>query len=480
MADANGPFVGGRDGRAHDLAALAAAAAALAAELPAPTPGSHVAFAFEHDHAAFAVALAAVWQRGHAVALPRDARRYAVGPTLRLPEVAAFVHDTGAGTGVCVPDRAWPVAGAAAPANWLAPGALTVCDPDAAFVVARAPLSAAELGQQVTAFARAGLLAAGDRLAVTVAPGHPPALVPGLLGPLQVGASVVAAVGLATAALLERLHAHAVTHLLTSPDRLRELASLPAAALPPLRSVWSLGTPDAATVARWRDVHGVVVHSLVSSTAAERAAQPLVAAMLARDGVDDVAVVSLTPPGEPGPRWFVAVAGASLPRAELARHAATACPGEPAPIVTTVERLRRDVNGGLPASAVLHACGRRADGAVPKRALGWGEPRRDGDRVAVPVVLPADYAGFDGHFVGHPVLSGAVQLHDLVLPALRRALGRFVAPSDYGELKFLARISPGESVEVVLTFGADGRSVTFVVVRGDVNCTTGRASWGES
>jgi hypothetical protein len=480
MVDA--AFVGDRHGRTHALAAVQAKAAALAAELPPARPGSLVAYAFEHDHAAFVTALVATWQRGHAVALPRDARRHAVGPTLQLPEVAAFLHDTGAGTGFCVPDRAWP---AAADASAIAGGELpigdvVVCSPQADGRMERRALAASTLARQVEAFVAAGQVPAGAVLATTLAPGHPATLVPGVLGPLHAGASLVAAVGLDRAALCERLVAARATHLLTSPDRLRALARLPAGALPPLQRVLVTTEPDAATAARCRHVHRLDLVVLAPAAADEAASAALTTALLAHPGVDDVAAVRVLPPIEPAPRWFVAAAGRDLPRAELAAIAAAVCHGEPPPVLTTVAQLPRDVNGMLPPSAVLHACGRTGDGAVPNRALQWGEPVVDGPTWRCTVALPRDFAGFEGHFVGHPVLSGVVQLHDVVLPALQRAAGRAITVTDYGELKFLARIQPGETLDVTVQANADGRSASFVLARGDVRCTTGRAAWGRS
>lgn len=475
-------FVGDRLGVLHSLAALRAKAAALAAALPEARAGSLVAYAFEHDHAAFVVALAATWQRGHAVALPRDARRHAVGPTLQLPEVVAFVHDTGAGTGFCVPEREWPQTSATAPSGtllraWLPIGDLVACDPRADGRVERTVLAADELRRQLDDFVTAGHLQVDDVLAVTLAPGHLPALVPGVLGPLHVGASVVAAVGLDASALCQRLVATHATHLLTSPDRLRELARLPAGQLPPLRRVLVTMPADAATNVRCRDVHGIDVVALGVANDEERAAAPLHEALLACSAVDDVQAIRGQPSNERTPRWFVVAAGRELPRAELQAIARAACPGEPAPLLTTVARLPRDVNGHLPASFVLHACGRTGDGSVPNRTLQWSEPQRDGSSWRSTVTLPADFAGFEGHFVGHPVLSGAVQLHDVVLPALRAAAGVAITVTDYGELKFLARIQPGETLDVTVTTNPDGRSAAFVIARGPLRCTTGRAAW---
>lgn len=466
------PSVGDRAGWQHTLSSVEAKAAALAGELPPALPGSLVAFAFEHDHADFLVALWAVWQRGHDVALPHDARRHAVGPTLLLPEVVAFVHDTGAGTGLCVPHRPWPEAecfGSSAPV-----GSLVACAPDQSGRLQRTPLARAELQFQLSMFRSRGFVAAGDRLLTTYAPGHLPALVPGLLGPLQSGASIVSAVALGMPQLLERLGAHRATHLLTSPDRLRDLAQQPGGALASLRRVFTLGQVDAMTAAQLRARHGLEVVELGAGNATE---PPFAAALFARPDVDDVAFVQVVPPAEPSPRWFVVVAGRSLPRAELAALAAAACPGEAAPVLTTVERLPRDVNGELPANAVLHASGRTADGRVPNRAIAWSEPVVVGDSWRATASLPGDFAGFEGHFFGHPVLSGAVQLHDVVLPALCAAVGAEVQVTEFGELKFLARIQPGETLDVHVQLAADRAAASFALQRGDVRCTTGKAAW---
>jgi hypothetical protein len=473
-------FVGDRPGQTHALAAVQGKAAALAAELPAARPGSLVAYAFEHDHAAFVVALLATWLRGHAVALPRDARRHAVGPTMQLPEVVAFLHDTGAGTGFCVPDRAWTDAANAIAAGELPVGDVVVCSPQADGRMERREVAATTLTRQIDAFVAAGHVRAGDVLATTLAPGHPATLVSGVLGPLHAGASLVAAVALDRDALCERMVAARATHLLTSPDRLRALARLPAGALPPLQRVLVTTEPDAATAARCRHVHRLDVVVLAPASPDEAATAALTTALLAHPGVDDVAAVRVLPPVEPAPRWFVAVAGRDLPRAELATIAATVCHGEPPPVLTTVAQLPRDVNGALPPSAVLHACGRTGDGAVPNRALQWSEPIVDGATWRCSVALPRDFAGFEGHFVGHPVLSGAVQLHDVVLPALRQAAGGAITVREYGELKFLARIQPGETLDVTVQANTDGRSASFVLARGDVRCTTGRAAWEAS
>lgn len=445
----------------------------LAAALPAATAGSQVAFAFESDHAAFVVALWATWAGRHAVALPFDARRTAVASTLQLPDVMAFLHDTGAGRGIDVAVRAWPATAVAATGE-LPIGALTSCVPNAAGAIDRWSIAAATLQQQVAAFVGISSLRASDRLAVTYAPGHLPALVPGVLGPLQLGATVVGAASLPVADLAAHLRQHAVTALLSSPDRLRELARQPDGTWAALRWVGTLGEIDDRTAARWHRRHGVLVQELLprNRPSAERSLEQ---ALLAVATVDDAAVCQ----GSDG-RWLAWVAAdAPAPdlSAALASAAAVALPGVPPPLLSVHDRLPRDVNGNLPAGAIAGAVGRRRDGRPVDRQLIHGAAERTPDGWSLPVTMPVDYPGFDGHFDGYPVLSGVVQVHDVVLPALRRVAAGQGAAVEFADLKFLARIAPGDQVAVQVQLLPDGTGASFALFRGATKCSTGRVRW---
>ncbi|MFY9344563.1 MAG: hypothetical protein WAT39_18875 [Planctomycetota bacterium] len=480
MAEAGGSgVVVGRDGGARDLATVRAAATALANELPPPVPDSHVAFCFEHDHAAFLVALLATWTRGHVVALPCDARRHAVGLTLALPSVVKFLHDTGAGTGICVSDRPWLPANAvlaANPGDWAFLGSLTLCVPDGARALRQIPVPRALLDEQLDQDARTTAMPCSATLVTTYDPGHLRALVPGLLGPLRRGLRVVGAAGCVGPALASLVGEHAATDLLASPDRLRGLAALPRGTFPALRRVHTLDDLEPTATARLRTEHGVTVHVLKRVTLDEPGRE-LRHALLAQAGVADVELARLEPPAEPVGRWLVAVAAGPDLVPALDSVAATVCAGEPAPIVYAVDHIPRDHNGGAPTDWVRHTSGRRRDGTAPSRELHWQHEDRGERSWRAKATLPATYAGFDGHFEGHPVLSGSSQLHDVVLPALQRALPARPRVREFTDLKFLARISPGDTIDVALDFAADGGSATFVLARGEVKCTTGRAVW---
>jgi 3-hydroxymyristoyl/3-hydroxydecanoyl-(acyl carrier protein) dehydratase len=88
--------------------------------------------------------------------------------------------------------------------------------------------------------------------------------------------------------------------------------------------------------------------------------------------------------------------------------------------------------------------------------------------------LPEDYAFFEGHFPGYPVLAGVAQLHELVLPCLRRARPGAEAPRQWTAIKFPKRICPGDALEVSLDFREGSREVEFAITRDGVRCTEGR------
>ncbi len=101
------------------------------------------------------------------------------------------------------------------------------------------------------------------------------------------------------------------------------------------------------------------------------------------------------------------------------------------------------------------------------------------------------------------MLAGVVQLHELVLPCVRRERPGIGALRLLTGVKFPNRIRPGDTIEVRLAF-LDGRpaggsgavsapgaasaeagaapdaEVSFEIVRGDVTCSLGRLSFERS
>lgn len=326
----------------HALGAreLRRAVAALVRRLPPPAPGSQVAFAFDHDRAAFVVALLAVWQRGHAVALPASARRRHLGPVMLQADTVALVHDTGAGLGIDVARLLRePAADDVPPHDVHLAGTLRVFAADGGV----RQVAAAELDTQIARTIADLSLHAGARVANLSALHSAAALVPGLLAPLAAGAVVT-------------------------------------------------DEPEGAAV-------------------------------------------------------VVAAAG-HLPGGQAART------------VTIVDPP--DVPPTPPPYRPLHFA------AVPPTS---------GEAARFRTTVPRDFFGFVGHFPGYPVLSGAVQLHELVLPCLAAA-GGTVRITAFQDLKFLARIAPGDTIDVVLRHHDARSTCEFEVVRGTARCSAGRVLLG--
>jgi 3-hydroxymyristoyl/3-hydroxydecanoyl-(acyl carrier protein) dehydratase len=97
------------------------------------------------------------------------------------------------------------------------------------------------------------------------------------------------------------------------------------------------------------------------------------------------------------------------------------------------------------------------------------------------VRVPERYGYFNGHFPGYPLLPGAAQLSELVVPFVRTVQPELGRLTRMARLKFQERIVPNDLVEVSLRFAPDSadavateRSVEFALRRGDSLCASGR------
>src|SRR5690606_25427179 len=116
--------------------------------------------------------------------------------------------------------------------------------------------------------------------------------------------------------------------------------------------------------------------------------------------------------------------------------------------VRSFAALPRDPNGALPPSVLFRLFDRGPDGARRTRDLTWCElPATDGGR-RFRTRIARDYLYFAGHFESHPVLAGAVQLRDLVLPCLSRVVPGDLRVTRWSGIKFTAEIGPGQEVDV--------------------------------
>lgn len=74
---------------------------------------------------------------------------------------------------------------------------------------------------------------------------------------------------------------------------------------------------------------------------------------------------------------------------------------------------------------------------------------RDGDTVTFEFDLPADYAGFAGHFPGEPVLPGMCHVA-LAVEVVRRAHAPDAALRRVMRARFTRKVAPGERLRIVL------------------------------
>ena len=193
-------------------------------------------------------------------------------------------------------------------------------------------------------------------------------------------------------------------------------------------------------------------------------------------GVEDAAVVAVPAEGGRGHQLLAAVSPAdcSVPDLRTAlrkRFEPTCLPRR----VLCLDALPKEINGKVPRARLLRLFGLRRDGRPINWTLEWGEASSEAGRVEARVRLPEDYAWFDGHFEDYPVLAGAAQLKELLLPSVSRAypdLGRLVRMQ---RLKFSQPIRPGDDLVIRLERASAAPRIRFEIDRrGDGVCSAGQ------
>ena len=371
----------------------------IAARLAAPREGSMVALAFGRDRRAFAAGLLACWLRGHGAAVVENALRERIMAVLAHPSVVDLLHDTDSGRPLQVPRLL----------------ATRTTDAAAVDVNAAAALPSPMLAVHVQT-------EDGDQRWCTWTPEE-----------------LTAAIDATRGAALRRLDAPATPGL---------ISSLFVDTLTPLRS----GAPLDQGARRIAPIAVPGAPEVASRHAA------MLTQLLARDGVEDAAVVH-----DHEGRARVAVSGP----AAAAVAAAT-------PNARALAAIPRDPNGQPLRAELCLLFGLGRDGQPVTRELSWRAVSCSDDEASWQTDIPADYLFYEGHFDGYPVLAGGVQLHELVLPRLRASAGALPALEQLDGVKFLARFVPGETIDLTLRRQPDRHKVTFEVRRGDTRCTTGR------
>jgi hypothetical protein len=204
---------------------------------------------------------------------------------------------------------------------------------------------------------------------------------------------------------------------------------------------------------------------------------------------------AITLVGEPAPRQPAVVAREPA-RCELLLAAVDADPGlEPVLRDTLRARfgahalpdqflfgpLARTGSGRHDTTRVLRAFGRKRDGTLLCNELEFGPAQRiesDAEtRCVFEVHVPANYVYFEGHFPEHPILPGAAQLSDMVLPCVRSARPELGALTHMTRLKFSERISPDDTIEVHLHWRGTEPALEFALRRASTLCAAGRLSF---
>jgi hypothetical protein len=138
------------------------------------------------------------------------------------------------------------------------------------------------------------------------------------------------------------------------------------------------------------------------------------------------------------------------------------------------EQIPRDPNEQPDAAAIFLAFGMSRTGESVTRQLQWSETSRDGHSVSLRTTVPSNYLFYEGHFANYPVMAGGVQLHEIVMPCLTQLHGCLPAVQKIDALKFLARIAPGDTIDLMMTHAEDLTKVAFEIQKEGRRCTTGR------
>ncbi len=253
---------------------LLADAARISRILPPAFENSHALLVFERDRYAMAVALLGALDRGHAVALPPNARRDSVFAVNARPETAIVLHDTDAGIPIGIADLIdrGSDAGADGPpltAPVVPPSGVvaTVFTSGTTGPMTSWPKSSAELLGEAAALGQTFDVRPGDRILGTVPPGHIYGLLFTILLPLMHGAAFSRESPHHAEAVSHTLDRHQANMLVTVPAQLRALGALAADSLSGLRRVFSSTGPLPDPVAKaFFARHEIAITEILGST----------------------------------------------------------------------------------------------------------------------------------------------------------------------------------------------------------------------
>ena len=195
-------------------------------------------------------------------------------------------------------------------------------------------------------------------------------------------------------------------------------------------------------------------------------------------GVDDAFVVATASHDVRGHQLLAAVAPANcdpekIRRALLKRFEPSSLPRR----MRCVDCLPRETNGKISRERFMRLFDLKEDGTPRNWDLEWSpaeiDPEAEPQTFSRRLCIPADYAWFEGHFEGYPVLAGAVQLKEIILPSIRLAFPALGPVRSMNRVKFNQRILPGDELVVQLKLQPSTEVVAFAIDRDGDSCSSG-------
>lgn len=204
------------------------------------------------------------------------------------------------------------------------------------------------------------------------------------------------------------------------------------------------------------------------------------ACVLEVDGVNDAALAVDDAGGLHGKRLQLAVVADHSNKTAIVEHLRQYFEASTLPRrIRFVQKLPREANGKLQRARLNAVFEENIQPQTNVLELRWLDPPSDPSdtillKASYTLEVPTSYQWFEGHFDGHPLMAAAVQLHDIIEPAVHKFLGDGHIQHIL-RMKFSSAIKPGDQLEIRVKGRAS--ALHFSIWRADTCCTSGRLVW---